>query len=49
MTNSFEAKKAERAREAADEYYSFINQFPESKHINAAQRMFKEINKITNE
>lgn len=49
MVNSFEAKKVERAREAADEYYSFINQFPESKHLSTARRMFKEINKITNE
>lgn len=39
--NSFEEKKEERYREAIDEYYAFINEFPESKHIKEAEKIFK--------
>lgn len=46
MVNSFENKKQDRAREAEDEYYSFKTEYPDSKHIKEADRMYKEIKKI---
>lgn len=46
MVNSFEDKKAERARSAEDEYYNFITDFPTSKHRQAADRIKKEIDKV---
>ena len=47
MVHSVDAKKDERARDAEDEYYSFSTEFPDSKHIGAAERMLKDIRKIT--
>lgn len=44
--NSVEDKKLERARETEDEYYSFIAEFPDSKHRSAAERIGKEIKKL---
>ncbi len=44
--NSIEEKKNERARETEDEYYSFIAEFPDSKHRSAAERIGKEMKKI---
>lgn len=44
--NSVEEKKKERYRETIDEYYAFKNEFPESKHIKEADRIFKDSNKI---
>lgn len=44
--NSVEAKKLDRARETEDEYYSFITEYPESKHRNAAERIGKEVMKM---
>ena len=44
--NSFEDKKADRARATEDEYYNFITDFPASKHRQAAERIKKEIYKI---
>ena len=41
--NSLEEKKLERARETEDEYYSFIAEYPDSKHRNTAERIGKEI------
>ena len=46
MVNSMDSKKEERAREAEDEYYSFITMYPESKHTTAAEKIKKEILKI---
>jgi len=46
MVNSFEDKKAERARSAEDEYYNFITDFPTSKHRQAADRLKKDIDKV---
>lgn len=46
VVNSFEEMKAERARDTQDEYYSFITEYPESKHKKEADRILKEINKI---
>ena len=44
--NSVEAKKMDRARDAEDEYYNFITEYPESKHRNAAERIGKEMKRI---
>ena len=49
MLNSFEEKKVERAREAQDEYYNFVTEYPESKHRKEADRMLVQIKKITKE
>ncbi len=49
MVNSFEEKKLERAREAQDEYYNFITEYPDSKHRKDADRMLIQIRKITKE
>ncbi len=46
MVNSFEEKKLDRARDTQDEYYSFITEFPDSKHRKEAEKLFKEISKI---
>jgi outer membrane protein assembly factor BamD len=46
MINSVDNKKEDRAREAEDEYYSFTTEYPNSKHIAAAERINKEIKKI---
>lgn len=43
--NSIESKKEERYRDAADEYYNFITEFPNSKHLKAAERINKELQK----
>ena len=44
--NSIEEKKMDRARDAEDEYYNFITEYPESKHRNAAERIGKEMKKL---
>ena len=46
MINSFEDKKLERARDAQDEYYNFVTEFPDSKHRKDAERMMNQIKKI---
>ena len=43
---SVEDRKIERYREAVDEYYAFKNEFPESKYMKEAERVFKESQKI---
>ena len=43
---SVEDKRAERYREAVDEYYAFKNEFPESIYMKDAARIFKEAQKI---
>ena len=48
VLNSVDQKREDRARETEDEYYNFITEYPNSKHINAAQRINKEIKKILN-
>lgn len=47
--NSYEDKKMERARETQDEYYNFITDYPQSKHRSAADKILKDIKKITKE
>ena len=49
MVNSFEDKKFERARDAQDEYYNFVTEYPNSKHRKEAERMMTQIRKITKE
>lgn len=43
---SVDDRKIERYREAVDEYYAFKNEFPESKYLKEAERVFKEAQKI---
>ena len=38
---SYEEKKPERFRAVIDEYYAFINEFPEGPNANEAQQIFK--------
>jgi outer membrane protein assembly factor BamD len=44
--HSVDSKKEDRARDTEDEYYSFITEYPNSKHIAAAEKINKEIQKI---
>ncbi|MCK9159350.1 MAG: outer membrane protein assembly factor BamD [Bacteroidaceae bacterium] len=39
---SINTKKGERYRDAIDEYYSFKNEFPESKYLAEAEKIFEE-------
>ena len=47
--NSYEELKMERARDAQDEYYNFITEFPDSKHRKEADKMLTTIRKIIKE
>jgi outer membrane protein assembly factor BamD len=38
---SVEERKADRFREVVDEYYSFINNYPDSPNRNEADNIFK--------
>ena len=38
---SVEERKQERYRETVDEYYAFKNEFPESKHLKEAEKIFE--------
>jgi len=49
MVNSTEMLLSERARAAQDEYYSFITEFPDSKHASQAKNWFKHIRKVLKE
>lgn len=42
---SVEDKKEERYHSAIDEYYGFTNEFPESKYMKDAEKMFKKAEK----
>ena len=48
VVNSLADKQEERARETEDEYYNFVTEYPDSKHLDAAKRIHKEIQKILN-
>ena len=48
-TQSVEEKKIDRFRDVIDEYYSFINEFPESSNMKEAKRMFNVANKYVKE
>lgn len=39
---SVEEKKEERVRDTIDEYYSFINEFPESKYLKKAETIYQD-------
>ena len=43
---SVEDKKMDRYRETVDEYYAFKNEFPESKYLKEAERIFKDSQKV---
>lgn len=43
---SIEEKRIERFRDCIDEYYSYVNDFPESKYIDEAKRLFKNAESI---
>ena len=43
---SIEEKKEERFRETIDEYYAFKNEFPQSKHLKEAERIFEHSKKM---
>ena len=43
---SVEDKREERYREAVDEYYAFKNEFPESKYLKEAEKIFNESQKV---
>jgi outer membrane protein assembly factor BamD len=45
--NSSEEKKVERYRDAEDECYGFITEFPESKEVETAQDFIEKCKKIT--
>lgn len=47
MVMSYEDKKAERARDAHDEYYNFVTEYPDSKYRKEADKMLIQIRKIT--
>ncbi len=49
LVNSFEERKMERARDAQDEYYNFITEYPDSKHRKDADKMLAYIRKVTKE
>ncbi len=44
--NSTEEKRLERYRDAEDECYGFINEFPESKHVSTAERYIAKCKKV---
>lgn len=46
---SVEDKKLDRHRETIDEYYSFMNEFPESKYAKEAEKIFNQANKVVKE
>lgn len=47
--NSADEKRSERYRETVDEYYAFKNEFPESKYLKEAERIFNVSSKSTTE
>ena len=44
--NSIEELKSERLRDAADEYYAFVNEFPTSQYLGKANQYFETISKL---
>lgn len=42
---SVESKIKDRYRDTVDEYYNFVNEFPNSQHLKEAERMFKKAKK----
>ncbi len=46
---SIDEKRKERFRDVVDEYYSFINDFPESKYLGKVERIFKDASSKIND
>ena len=44
-TRSVEEKKRERLNNAYDEYFIFVDEFPESKRIKEVERNFQDLSK----
>ena len=47
--NSTEDKKLERYRDAEDECYGFINEYPESKDRSTAEKYITKCKKVVND
>lgn len=47
--HSLPEKRLERARDTQDECYNFITEWPSSKHLDAVEKINKEMRKITKE
>lgn len=45
---SVEDKRMDRYRDAIDEYYGFVNEYPESKYLKEAQQIFVASDKVVN-
>ena len=45
---SVEYKRMDRYRDAIDEYYGFVNEYPESKYLKDAQQIFVASDKVVN-
>ena len=45
---SVEQKRMERYRDTIDEYYGFVKEYPESKRLKEAKRIFEASNKVVN-
>lgn len=43
LVNSVESRKEERLQDTEDEYYSFRTEFPDSKHIPQAEKLYAKI------
>lgn len=46
--NSIEAKKAERLRDCMDEYYSFVNEYPQSVYQKKTKKIFEDTSALLN-
>lgn len=44
--NSVEAKQEDRLRDTLDEYYSFVNEYPESIYLHNANKIFEETSRL---
>ena len=47
--NGLETSKMERFRDTVDDFYAFKNEFPESKFIKEATKIFEASNKVIKE
>ena len=43
---SVEEKRITRYRDVVDEYYAFVNDYPESKYLKEAQKIFNDAENI---
>ena len=43
---SVQTKMIDRYRDTLDEYYAFKNEFPESKYMKEAEKIFRETEKV---